>query len=229
MNMSASTLAPIEHVSINDRAYAVLRESILRRTFAPGEQLNLEQLEAQLGVSRTPLKHALTRLTMEGLVKITPRRGTYVAELNPEDIAQRFDMRRFLEVGAAEEAVRRMTPAGLAQMQQIAQILDDMVTPDGECADYEMYLQRDREFHSTFISFVGNKILSEAHESLNVHLYVARVAYGGWDKHLDRVNKEHEEFLHVLKARDVPSVIRAISNHLEKSKQDILSRMRANS
>ncbi len=226
--MTRANLSPIDHVSINERAYAVLRESILRRTFAPGEQLNLEQLELDLCVSRTPLRHALTRLELDGLIRICPRRGTYVAELNAEDVAERFDMRRFLEVGAAEQAVCRMTPAGLDKMRQIGACLQGLVLPDGKCTDYSAYTNGDREFHAAFVGFAGNKTLSEAYERLNVHLYVVRVCYPDPDKDLDRVNREHDEYLQVLEARDIPAVMRAISKHHENSKQDILERMKAN-
>ncbi len=225
MNSSLGSLSPIAHVSISEKAYSALRESILRRTFAPGQQLHLEQLELQLGVSRTPLKQALTRLTLEGLVKITPRRGTYVAELNPEDVTERFDMRRFLEVGAVEQALQGMTPEGLHKMCEIAASLEKIVRPDGDTDQYEQYIDWDREFHATFIGFAHNKMLNEAYENLNVHLYVVRVYYAGRDKNLDRVNQEHRELLRVLETCDVAAVRRAISNHLEKSKQDILAKM----
>lgn len=225
MNSSLSSLSPIDHVSISEKAYSALRRSILRRTFAPGQQLNLEQLELQLGVSRTPLKQALTRLTLEGLVKITPRRGTYVAELNPEDVAERFDMRRFLEVGAAEQALQGMTPEGLNKMREIAASLEKMVRPDGDTDQYEQYIDCDREFHATFIGFTHNKILCEAYENLNVHLYVVRVYYAGRSKNLDRVNQEHRVLLRAVETGDVAVVRQAIATHLEKSKQDILARM----
>ena len=148
----------------------------LSPTVAPlGQQLDLEKLELQLGVSRTPLRHALTRLELDGLIKISPRRGSYVTELNPDDVAERFDMRCFLEMGASEQAVCRMTSVGLEKMRQIDARLRDLVLPDGECTDYEAYINGDREFHATFVSFADNKILSETYERLNVHLYVVRV------------------------------------------------------
>jgi DNA-binding GntR family transcriptional regulator len=227
MTSRPPTLYPIEHVSISDRAYGILRESILRRTFAPGEQLNLERLELQLGISRTPLKEAITRLALEGLIKVTPRRGTYVTELHIEDVAERFDMRRFLEVGAAEQALHCMSPEGLEKLHALAAGLESMVLPDGDCDDYEDYIEGDREFHATFIGFVGNRMLSETYDHLNVHLYVVRVYYAGTNKKLDRVNKEHNELLAHIATRDVPGVIQSINKHLEKSKQDILGRMRA--
>ncbi len=226
--MNSTMLRPIEHVSISDRAYSVLRESILHRTFLPGQQLDLEQLESQLGVSRTPLKEALTRLAMEDLVTISPRRGTYVTELNPEDIAQRFDLRCFLEIGAAEQIVKRMTPERLAKMHALADKLDAAVTPDGDCPEYESYIEGDREFHNLYIEAAGNRLLNETYDSLNVHIYVVRVVYSGTQKGLDRVNQEHREFLHVLEKRDVAGVRQATAKHMENSKHDILTRMPSN-
>lgn len=102
-----SSLPRINIHTISEAAYEVLRERVISKEFAPGQRLNLEAIEKQLGISRTPLKEALTRLEMEGLVTIVPRTGTYVTDPVPEEIAESFDMRRVLEVYAVELAVQR--------------------------------------------------------------------------------------------------------------------------
>jgi len=75
-------LQPVSLPKLNDVVYELLRERILRYDFAPGQRLDLPELEAMLQISRTPLKNALTRLEVEGLVEVQPRRGTFVAGLN---------------------------------------------------------------------------------------------------------------------------------------------------
>ncbi len=224
--MDEITLQPIEHVSIGDQAYSTLRDSILRRIFQPGQQLDLDELERRLGVSRTPLNHALTRLALEGLVKIAPRRGTYVAELNADEIAERFDARCCIEVGVAERAVLNLTPERLGRIRQICERLDALVNPDGSCADYLAYIESDHELHATYIELAQNKLLSEMYESLNVHLYITRVQYTVPGKQPARANREHSEILKALEARDVPAIQRAIAKHLEASKLDTLAQMR---
>jgi DNA-binding GntR family transcriptional regulator len=68
--------------AIRDSAYEILRDKIMRKKFSPGQRLDLEPIEGQLGISRTPLREALHRLAPERLVEIVPRSGTFVTILN---------------------------------------------------------------------------------------------------------------------------------------------------
>ncbi|MBN8638206.1 MAG: GntR family transcriptional regulator, partial [Anaerolineae bacterium] len=73
-------LSPVAVPNLNDVVYHLLRERILTRGFVPGERLDLDDLATRLQISRTPLKDALNRLTVEGLIEIQPRRGTFVTK-----------------------------------------------------------------------------------------------------------------------------------------------------
>src|SRR6185295_5329524 len=98
-----------------DEVYDVLRASILDHRFRPGERLFVDQIAAHLGVSLTPVRHALQQLATEGLVEIRPRSGTYVASLTDADISETFEIRRALEYLAAESAVSRIEDETLKQ------------------------------------------------------------------------------------------------------------------
>ena len=98
----------------SDSVYEALRSAILSRSFAPGQRLNVHELAAELGVSLTPVKDALTRLEAEALIEIRPRSGTFVTAMSPDDVAEAFEIRCALECLAAEKALARATAADIA-------------------------------------------------------------------------------------------------------------------
>ena len=93
--------------------YKILKAKILSEQLTPGERLDLSAIEKQMGISRTPLKEALNRLAVDGLVEIRPRSGTYVTVHSLEKIEDVFDARQLLEVYAAGLAAERMTETQL--------------------------------------------------------------------------------------------------------------------
>src|SRR5438128_2713360 len=98
-------LPPLARRRATDEVYDVMRRSILTNVFRPGQRLPIEEIANQLGVSLTPVRHAIQQLATEGLIEIRPRSGTFVASLDVQDIAETFDIRRALECLAAEGAV----------------------------------------------------------------------------------------------------------------------------
>ena len=87
---------------ISGDVYNALREKILSCDLAPGQRLAVDTIAQQLGVSRTPVKEALGRLSAEGLIEILARRGTFVSPVNPETIRDSFQVREALELKACE-------------------------------------------------------------------------------------------------------------------------------
>ena len=100
--------------SLHDQVYEELRARLLRRRHVPGEKLSLHELAAELGVSRSPVHHALTRLVSEGLLTVKARRGYFVTPVTAHALAEGYDVRLALELHAAErtaEALQAMVPA----------------------------------------------------------------------------------------------------------------------
>src|SRR5579859_6707191 len=92
-------------VDLNEQAYQWVRERLLARQFGPGEKLSLQSLADELGVSRSPIHHALTRLVSEGLLTATPRRGYAVRPLTATLMRETHDARLALELFAVEAAI----------------------------------------------------------------------------------------------------------------------------
>ncbi len=125
-------MSGIKLISITVRAQAAseLRDRILTGRLQPGDRLDLDQLTAEFGISRTPVREALLQLSYEGLVDITPRSGMTVVGITPEDAVDSFAILAALAGKAAEMATARITPAELAQLRELADAIhrsDDVV------------------------------------------------------------------------------------------------------
>src|SRR6476469_2106247 len=116
--MSAQpAIAPLQIESVVDHVYAALRERILAGDLPRGTRLRQASLAAALGVSRTPLREALRRLSTEGLVEFSPNRGATVSELDFGDLRHAWAARVALEPGAARLAAERRDSEGIAAMR----------------------------------------------------------------------------------------------------------------
>src|SRR6478672_11400868 len=91
--------------NLNERVYDELRTRVLTRQEPAGAKLSLHVLAAELGVSRSPVHHALTRLVAEGMLTVQPRRGYYVTPVTARAVAEGYDVRLALELLAAEQAI----------------------------------------------------------------------------------------------------------------------------
>ena len=222
-----SDLDPVQHYNVTDQVYNVLKERILRRQFRPGQRLNLDKLEQQLGVSRTPLKDALNRLAMEGLVEILPRKGTFVTTLKAEELREVFEVRQLLELFAAELAIQRITPAKLQEMHDLVKELEALIDND-TYSDYQVFMAEDRDLHLLIVELAGNRTLLELYKSLNVHVQIARAYYAQIDKRVQDTHEEHKAILQAFEARDWETLRKTLIRHIDGVKNCILEHMDEN-
>ncbi|OFX15917.1 MAG: hypothetical protein A2Z18_00065 [Armatimonadetes bacterium RBG_16_58_9] len=142
-----------------DFAYKTVRKQILEGTLCPGEQLIETQLADRLGVSRTPVRNALTRLEREKLVTSIPNKGSFVASLSPVDVAEIYDVREVIEGLAARLLARRITRGESDLLRELAARAD---SPSATLDD-------DAEFHSVLIRMSGNKLLADLVDTFCLH------------------------------------------------------------
>ena len=219
-------LPDLTRPNISDEVYAALRERILSRQFALGERLNLSQLEEQMGVSRTPLKDALNRLALEGLVEIQPRKGTFVVNPSRDEIAESFEVRRVLEVYAVELAVRRISESKLGQMRDMVKELRRLTDIEDWNGIYHEYCNLDYDLHHLILDIAGNQRLKEIWEQVNVHVEMARARYGELESGRNLTQREHEEILQAFETRDLTTLQQTISHHIDRAKRSVLQDLR---
>lgn len=109
-------MTPAEHATLSEHAYAELRRALMSGRFEPGEKLTLRGLSAQLGISPTPIREALRRLSAEQGVEIAPNRFIRIPLMQPAEIAELRDIRLALEGLAVERAVAVMTDVEIGEL-----------------------------------------------------------------------------------------------------------------
>lgn len=215
-----------------DEVYETLRDAILNRLFKPGERLQVDEIAERLGVSLTPVRHAIQQLATEGLIEIKPRSGTFVATLSLEDIEATFDVRIALECLAAEKAMDRVRPADMQRMEELLEALRKPVSNEEALRKHE---KANSELHMLLIEAAGNRRLTELYKGLNAHLTIARIhaAERNSDegprpareiaKRLAVEQAEHDEIIEALRARDLPRMQTAMRTHIGRAKDSLMN------
>jgi GntR family transcriptional regulator, rspAB operon transcriptional repressor len=221
--MTDVALPPLARRRATDEVYDVMRRSILTNVFRPGQRLPIEEIANQLGVSLTPVRHAIQQLATEGLIEIRPRSGTFVASLDVQDIAETFDIRRALECLAAESAVRKMTDEQLRRARRIVWSLSEPVESEEDRTRHEA---NNLELHKLLVESSGNRRLAEMYEGLKAHLQIARI-HNAETAHqlsarLQQEQSEHEAILAALEARDAENLVAALQTHINRAKTSLI-------
>jgi len=209
----------------SDDVYQALRQSILSQLFDPGQRLQVDEIADKLGVSLTPVRHAIQQLCTEGLLEIRPRSGTFVAQLTAEDVEEAFDLRTALECLAAERAVERVTSEQLAELHRL---LGELTRPVLTEEDRKRHEQDNRCFHRLLVTASGNRRLAEAYEGTNAHLQIVRVhsRQADWAERLQVEQAEHEEIAAALEARDLFRLQTALRNHIQRARKSLIEGLR---
>jgi DNA-binding GntR family transcriptional regulator len=145
--------------SQGDVAYAALRQRIIRCELAPGERITEAQLASEIGIGKTPVREALTRLAQEGLVRSMRGHGYEVTPLTLGDVQDLFNFRLIVEPAAAQLAAGHVSGADLRRLDELC--ASRFSTLDDEAGEAE-YLHANYQFHTTIADASGNRRLAAA-------------------------------------------------------------------
>jgi DNA-binding GntR family transcriptional regulator len=204
-------------VSVPDRVYGSLRERILAGELEGGTRLHQEKLSEDLGVSRTPVREALTRLAAEGLVELLPNRGARVAAVTLADMQAAFEARLGLEPFAARLAAeKRPAPAIKAMAAAIA----DQQRARSARTTYKAI----RRFHLAIVEASGNSHLMRFAETLwsgriGLHVYLRQLS----PEMLAGDIEEHREIAGAIEAGDAARAERLTRAHIAVSLDRLLA------
>jgi len=200
-----------------------LRTAIVHGYFGPGERLREEALAKSLGVSRGPVREALSQLEREGLVVIQRNRGTFVARLTPEDADEIYSLRRVLERLAVQRAVQRATDAEFAAMQRVVETMDAYThrgITEQEAAELDM------QFHELLYQASDHTRLYDCWVNLQrqIHILLLSRNVANADFRVITVSS-HQVILDALRARDEPRAVALIEDHLRGSYERVIGSM----
>lgn len=207
-------LAEEETLSLGERAYRRLRDGIVQGTLRPGSRISERSMANALGISAQPVREALRRLEQDGMVVTLPRRGTVVAEIGPERLAELGRIRAALEGVAAALAAERMSGDDLAELAQIVRGMRSATA----AADTEALAELNERFHAILQGATGNLFLVKSLEALRAYDDLGRLrAIGSAPKDMPKALREHASILAALKARDAALAEARMRHHVLRS------------
>ena len=207
----------------SDLAYERLRDDILSWRLVPGTALSEIELAARLGVSRTPLRAALARLALEGLVDTSRGRTGIVPDMSAESVAELFELREALETQAARLAARRRDPAVFEALVADFARAGETLAASGVDAYYEVVAGFDRAIDDA----IGNPAFRTALDGVRTHLVRARRMAADNPARLLRAADEHRLICEAIRDGDEALAASATAVHLRASLTAILATLDA--
>ncbi|OMP65981.1 GntR family transcriptional regulator [Domibacillus epiphyticus] len=203
--------------TIHSKVTKVIREAILNGEIAPGEKLVQEELANSLGVSRMPVREALRKLEIEGLIKIEPHRGAVVKTLNIEDIEEIYNLRAQLEKIAVEQSVEKIEEEEIRKLELLVNEMEDT-------KEAEKFVEANITFHNLLMSNCAWKRL----------LFFIETLWNGFPQqtphllldHTKKSNQEHKEILEAVKKKDAALAGDLVAKHISRTGHELVEKMK---
>jgi DNA-binding GntR family transcriptional regulator len=207
-------------LTLKEQAYQKLKSLILNGDLS-SESLTERSLVDQLGMSRTPIRSALERLELEGLLNYTPNKGLTIAELSVKKVIDFYDFRMAVESYVVKKlALRTLSDI---QIKEIQENLDKQ-KESLKIQDYSGFTILDFEYHKMLAFFYNNKEIIQTIENLHDRLY--QIAFNVLKKDLTRINKSYEDHVNIfnfIMARKSKDAAELMIQHFEEGKEILIS------
>lgn len=187
-----------------------LENAIVAGVYPPGARLDPEALEREFEVSRTPIREALHQLQASGLVRVLPKRGTFVTEWSPSELAERFEVMAEVEATCGRLAARRITEAELARLEQVHQDC----RRHAEAGAVEAYYACNSDFHHCIYRATHNAFLEREASRLHAMLQPYRRMQLKVRNRMARSFAEHDAVVARIRAGDAEAAASALRDHV---------------
>lgn len=185
----------------SEQAYEAIRKGITSGHYASGSHLRAADLAQRLGISRTPVREALWRLSSEGLVDFFANRGAYVTDWSHEDAEEVFAMRTVLEGHAAELSATRLTLAQIDKLHRSTRRMEEIACSP-EISNIDPLAQHNSDFHHLIIYAAANKRLAALIASVVEMALITRTFSIFSSNDFTRSVAHHDEMITAFRARD---------------------------
>lgn len=216
--MTNSLSAPLINTTLPEQVYRLLKDAIERGELPSGSKLIETDIANQLKVSRTPVREAISRLAAEGLVTLVPRRGAFVASLDPSTIRELYEVREALEVLATELALPTLRDSDLIPLEETLEQFADALASD----DYQDYFELDRRFHEQLVALSGNAKLQELFQLIDGSIQVTRWMHCDTGEISEVALEEHMRIVTALRRRERTQAVNLVREHIRRVKSDLL-------
>jgi DNA-binding GntR family transcriptional regulator len=217
MALESSQLRPVEALTLRDHIKRQIIDVIINGTFRPGEHLIESAIADQLGVSRAPIREALSALECEGIVVNVSRRGYFVVDFTENDIEEIYSLRLILEIGALHRAFDRLTEQDLVRFQQI---IDDTGEEVGRGADPRTTVAKGLSFHEQILLAANHDRLYSTWNSICLQIYLLIGLTGATPSDDSGEQREfHQRILDAIADRDLKRTEAHLSEHILDAQQ----------
>lgn len=216
MPIKAKARAP--KIPLHDQAYEKIKHEIITLGFRPGEYLNEALVSKLLRIGRTPVRQALNRLMLEGMVDVIPRKGVIVKAVSLDDVIETIDVRIVNETYCAKLAALRADDNDIAELTRILNEAEEAVA----ASDSVRQMTLDRDFHNTLSRAARNTVLADCIRTLHDRsLRFWFISLRDPAHHL-AVKQEHRAILEAIRARDAEAAGVAVRSHIESFRANIM-------
>lgn len=199
-----------EYLPLRDVVFNTLRRAILKGELEPGERLMEIALANKLGVSRTPIREAIRKLELEGLVVMIPRKGAEVARITEKDLRDVLEVRASLEKLAIELACDRIEDEEIADLKETCQAFAESLSSE----DLTTMAEKDVAFHDVIFRATKNARLIQILNNLREQMYRYRLEYLKDIEARPRLVEEHQKIMDAVIRRDREEAVRLIRDHI---------------
>ena len=212
-----------ELIPLRDVVFKKLRRAILLEELKAGERLTEIRLADRLGVSRTPIREAMRKLELEGLVVMVPRRGAVVAKISEKNLRDVLEIRRVLDMLCARLACERMSEEAKEKLNTACQDFEEAV----KSGDLRDVAQKDVALHNIIIEATGNLTLQQMLDNLAEQMYRYRVKYLKDDSQYQTLSREHRAICKSIMSGDQETAVRLVKEHIDNQETAIIRQLRA--
>lgn len=214
-------MAKLEKFTLNERVYQQIRASVVNGELSANDHLDEQALADEMGVSRTPIREAIGKLTKEGLIEYRPYQGNFVRAFSAKQVNDLYEVRKTLEALAARLAVPQLTDAHVAELRAILQAVHDAY----KRGDLIAYGTADRRFHNAIAQYSGNETLIESLDRLSLQIQLVRTAANHDPGVVERTAQQRPAILAALEARDGEHAARLMEEHIEDVRRAVVAQI----
>ena len=211
-----------DYLPLRDVVFNTLRQAILRGELKPGERLMEIQLANKLGVSRTPIREAIRKLELEGLVLMIPRRGAEVAEITEKSLRDVLEVRGALEELAVKLACQKITDAEITELRMAEKEFEQAL----KSGDVTIFAEADVKFHDVIYRATDNQRLIQLLFNLREQMYRYRVEYLKREEAHENLLVEHRRIIETIAARDMDAAVDAVCQHIDNQVSAVIDTIR---
>ena len=211
-----------EFLPLRDVVFNTLRQAILTGDLKPGERLMEIHLANKLGVSRTPIREAIRKLELEGLVTMIPRRGAEVAQITEKSMNDVLEVRRAMDALCVELACDRISEEELAELKGACDAFAEAV----KGGDIKVIAKADVALHDIIVQATGNRRLVQLINNLSEQMYRYRFEYLKDASRHQNLIEEHRMIYEGIVKRDREAASQAAKLHIDNQELAIIQQIR---